>query len=248
MTTFKPKWGTRKVLEFTINKSESLDSTPDSLDTSKPSTPTFAYTVASGDLPTATFEPYSAVKQFSVGLAGQNTNASTQTVNYSVDLNSSEILTGSTSVSTNYYWMLWVHIPDVSISDVINVYVWAASTDVKYDYQNRALYYQKIIPSDNAIIRIEEMEESDAPSMSLGSPVGGGTAQYMYHRDIISGYNIIELVTDGMILQPSSTYGLSRNFYAYSSNYGSIANRSARPWSTHNRTITKVIYRELIQT
>jgi len=167
-------WDSEKLIDFTYPSPVENTPTATDLPTSDPGvggSDLFSYTVASGFL-VSTSMPL-AVKQDCVELivAGQNLSGSTQTVYWRMKKNGSQVATGSSNVSNNYYWTLSAEFKDISVGDVLAVQCWTGASGVKYDYNARRSYLLRFCPWDvGRLCGFLKVVLQDLPSLTLGNP------------------------------------------------------------------------------
>jgi len=149
---------------------ENLQDTPTDLPTAEPGTPQISYTVASGDLPVILPSlPDNGKYVAYLIAAGKNTSASSQTVYFRMKKNGASITNGSSSVSAGYFYtrMFWFF--DVQPGDVLEIYLWASSSEVNWDYEARFIYVTRMGRID-VLHKDFTIDLGRLPVLNQGSP------------------------------------------------------------------------------
>lgn len=187
-------YGPQKTINITYaTPRETLQGTPTILATSEPGTVTFSYTIQQSDLPAFDGIPLSCSNMAIVFASGRNTTASLATINYRIKKNGVSLTTGSQSVTASQYWTLQLLDPSligVSVSDVIDVYLWQTTANaLNWDWNGLAINITriKLEPSNRVFINKKYTVSSTFPVFSSGInaglsspriPVEGGNASY----------------------------------------------------------------------
>ena len=221
------------------------------LPTSKPASPQFSYTIASGDLPVfnygltyGSFYPY-------LCFSGKNNDASARAVTIGIYRNGSLLQTTSNSATASgQYWTItYVNYgtPAWAVGDVITVFLWSASsTSVTYDYNAyvlRALAIRHPM-HDNWMLRKLAYTLTVSPVLTLGTPaVGQGFYYYLSIGSAWGGYYSATAVAD--LAYQTATNGLWGPGFGTAVSYiATIGGNSAtaHPAYGQDRQITAMSY------
>jgi hypothetical protein len=131
---------------------ETLQTTPTSLLATKPTSPTKSITITSDSLPSCSEAPEIIQYQLFLCLGGKNESSTDQTLYYEIDVNGSLRASGQSSIPATNYWTISAFISDVKVEDVIDVYLWASSTLVNWDYDAYQVQVMNIVPKSKTLI------------------------------------------------------------------------------------------------
>jgi len=227
---------------------ENLQDTPTDLPTAEPEAPQMSYTVASGDLPVILPSlPDNGKYVVYLIAAGKNTSTSEQTVYYRMKKNGTDICNGGSSVSTDYFYtrMFWFF--DVQPDDVLEIYLWASSSEVNWDYEARFIYVTRMgrvnVLHDHFVIYADD----NLPVLSQGNPHVFATESFYVYIDE-SFYSNVAPDRSLEFYYPESDYKFGRVYMGdrsvANSSYQSRSS-SYRPYYYKNGVPTEISYRVL---
>lgn len=251
MSRFNPTvYGATKTFTTALaTPRETLLGTPVALPTTEPGTSQITYTVQSSDLPTITPSPISVKYTALLYAGGKNADAASQTVNWRVLKNTVSIATNpQTGVAASNFWTHgYFQFYDVSVGDVLEIRLWASSTNVNYDYYAISIiptrmnlgtaYMNKDVSYSNYVAT---NLSSGTPSVNIGSAfnfypttsAGAGTNQ-QFSTNITYGalswngtyYSGRAEKGDNNISTSTLTHATSRPYYQRTSVPGTISFR-----------------------
>jgi len=209
--------------------SETLMSTPVSLPTSKPSTPQLSIEITSEMMPTSDVAPESVGYQLAVYVAGKNTDTVAQTVYVEVVLNGTTVISRSTSVSAGYYWTFSGFVSNVDVGDVVDVYMWATSSLVNWDYYAYQVQVMRVAYWSGSLVYDLAFTSAGA-GLTKGSPSVASTGNlYVYTQGLVAA---VSNASSGRVTNVLPIGKLIATHYGdYYINYGTIASSStSRPY------------------
>ncbi len=216
MTRLRPTWSSRKIFNFTYQSvDENLQGTPTALPLTEPATAQVSKTVASGHLP-STDIPLASKKYIGVLVAaGQNTDAAQQTVYWRMKKNGSNVNTGSLTVAAGYYWTVEAWFYDIVVNDTLELFLWASSTNVNWDYDGYHTQFTRINFYNKYIFGLKVEAITGQPNLTSGNPSSTGNYHfYIIHKDGnfspgASNYYYRDGTAGALFgaLYPDSTYG-----------------------------------------
>ena len=223
---------------------EDLQSTPTPLPTSEPQTSQWTKSLSSTDLPTiipsTNYVRYVAL----VFLAGKNTDAASQTVYWRMIKNGSSVASGSSSVASNNYYTVNARFYDVYPTDVIEVRLWATSSNVNWDYSAFQIHPTRFATNEsfNSHCYTEFLELILQPVLTKGTP-GVGYTQPFYVCSM--DYNITSVSSTSVFecLFPKIVNRIFKIHYGdyISQNSASVHTSStSRPYYTQNYLPTEI--------
>lgn len=209
-----------------------------------------SYTIQISDLPSITPNPVSVVYTPIILVAGYNTDAATQTVNFQIYKNGTSITTGSGSVTTGQAWTYnLMSFYNIAAGDILTASFWATSSNVTLDYQCLQVYPTRMIPG-NSKINTNVSFSTNIPSFPIGSSVGG--------VPIVSGtLSVFPTNASGVSFSPTnntpypamswnSTYGCGQLFGGDGYQNCHLNVYSSRPYFYRNNFLSQLTFRELL--
>jgi len=249
MVVISPVLSCLKKLEISLSTYENLMSTPESLPTAEPDSPQISVTIGESDLPSMTMKP--DVERY-VGVfltGGKNESADAQTVYVKILKNGSSIRTLSASVSAGYFWTWEFFVEEVGLNDVIDIKMWATSSEVNWDYEARELQPNKTLwLKGKVLVFYEIMEISNHPALTKGNPyVYTYYWPRMYHKNSEAEYiTPLQRKYEGWSFREEKGFWEVYLGSVYSYNNGFMKTHSSyRPYYYQNKFPTKMRMRFL---
>jgi hypothetical protein len=125
---------------------ETLLATPQPLPTSEPATPQISYTVAQADLPTFSFPVYRAKFMAYLVAAGYVTTTSSSDVYLRMKKNGVSVISTYAWVPAGNYYTFNCFFLDVAVGDVLEIALWADTTNVDWRYKAYQIQATRVIP------------------------------------------------------------------------------------------------------
>jgi len=233
-----------KEIKFSYNTYENLLSWT-SLPTSEPATSQIIYTVSEDDLPSLNMGFEQALIIAAIYAAGRNWDSVGRTVYWRMIKNGSSLANGSFTVSTTYYWTLNSFFHDVAIGDVLELRLWANSSNVYLRYEARQLQYSRLGLLSGRNLEYFRIYAEGQPSLTLGSPsVRLKGVIYVYHR--IGIYASSSAGVDASRWESSATYRLYRLYYgdrSYQNSAFANTHSSSYPYYNQNVVPSRILLR-----
>ena len=122
MSLFDEAISSRKLITITLPTIQESTVSPVTLSTSEQATPNASYTVAASDLPTFNTALFKKIMIATVIAGGQFVTSGT--IYWRMKKNGVSVGTSSFAVGTNYYYTFHAFFFDISVGDVLDVYLW----------------------------------------------------------------------------------------------------------------------------
>lgn len=253
--TGKIAYGPLKTYTFAFaTPRETLLGTPvGSLPTTNPGTPQITMTIQQSDLPIISPNSQSLKYTAILFVAGKNTDAASQTINYQCYKNGAVVsgATGSQSVATNNFWTFsFYRFYDVSVGDVLGASLWSASANINYDYYSIVILPSRVSLGNAYINKDVTYSNFTAVSLNSGNPSqqnANGTLLYPS-----TGTNSFSLSSGSAItfagLNWNSTYQSFRVDRSDNTlNTGATTHATFRPYYQSQNIPTKITFREILR-
>jgi hypothetical protein len=236
MTRITPLLTSRKVLGFTYPDVQETTITPETLPTTEPTDPQIVYTVADADLVQLSLNVFQRVEVAALNASGQFITVGT--LSYRMVKNGSSVLSGSFTVSANYYYRLGCFFYGVAVGDVLGIKLWSSVADSNWDMKTFFMCVSRVIPFNKPRYLY------DVQVAAAVQRVGSGSLNY-YNNNI---WSYATSSAFNLPLWYPLTYGMFRisrgdNIYSNSKESATGATRPARlggGWSP-----TQIIFRGL---
>jgi hypothetical protein len=228
-----PSYTSLKTLTITYRTpQETLLSTPQSLPTTEPSTPQISYTVASTDLPTLSLKVTKTWTALLYG-AGRNTGSTSQTLYWRMKKNGTNVATNSSTITQNYYYTVNAYFYDISVGDVLELSLWASSSNLNWDYKAFQVQVTRINLFNNLLLLkpCNFKAISAQPVLTSGNPVAASTTNIRVHH-LDANLDNISAAKSYTALMPGPLYKTYRlNTGDFTSNIASVNSHSSnRPY------------------
>jgi len=233
-----------KEIQFSYNTYENLLSWT-SLPTSEPATSQIIYTVSEDDLPNLNMGFEQALIIAAIYAAGRNWDSVSRTVYWRMIKNGSSLANGSFTVSAMYYWTLNSFFYDVAVGDVLELRLWADSSNVYWRYEARQLQYSRLGLFSGRNLEYFRIYAEGQPSLTLGNPsVHLTPVMYAYHRtgtyvSFVYGMDVSRWESHG-------TYKLYRLYYGdryYQNSAFALTHSSSYPYYDQNVVPSRILLR-----
>lgn len=251
--TGKAVYGTQKTFNISFpTPRETLLGTPvNALPTANPGTPQVTMTIQTSDLPVISPSAQSLKYTAILYVAGKNTDAAAQTINYQCYKNGVAVTgaTGSQSVATNTFWTFSLYrFFDVSVGDVLGVSLWSASANMNYDYYSLVIFPSRPTLGTSYINKDVTYSNFSTPSLFVGNPVQqNANGTFLYPSTGTSTISANGNVTFGA-LNWNGTYQAFRIDRSDNTiNTGATTHATNRPYYQSQILPTKISFREILR-
>lgn len=251
--------GPRKEINITYKDPvETYQTGRGALGTTEPATPTFSYTLSATTHLASVDKPiiYSNVAMLHAG--GKNLTALSQSINYRVYKNSTEIIaTGTQTVTASQYWTLRLTDADllgVLADDVIDVMLWSTNADaLEWQYDAIGCMITRIKPFNDSrkILFNVTYNGVSYPVFTSGLSPSPASNQYgSYYGCSNAASGLSQSSSNQVVYAQSedSNYGIYRLGFGDNSSPTIISNSATlMPSYAQNLGVpTKIIYNELL--